>query len=108
MASVVLDGRELLTPAGFHQAFRAALGFPDFYGNNMDAWIDCMSGLREGDGMTRITLEATEQLEIIVKNAGILRKSAPAMLESLQQCVAEVNLRCQESGQANMLLLHLR
>jgi hypothetical protein len=108
MAAAALDGRELLTPTGFHRASRAAFGFPDFYGNNFDAWIDCMSGLRNGDGMTRFTLAADEMLDIIVSNAGILQKSAPDLLESLQQCVAEVNLRCEEAGQPPMLSLQLR
>jgi Barstar (barnase inhibitor) len=27
----------------FHDTFAQALGFPDFYGRNMDAWIDCLT-----------------------------------------------------------------
>jgi hypothetical protein len=29
----------------FHSVFKQALGFPDFYGRNMDAWNDCMTYL---------------------------------------------------------------
>jgi len=29
--------------ASFHDVFMHTLGFPDFYGRNMDAWIDCMT-----------------------------------------------------------------
>lgn len=29
----------------FHDVFQRTLGFPDFYGRNMDAWIDCMTSL---------------------------------------------------------------
>lgn len=108
MASAVLEARELLTAEGFHRASRAAFGFPDFYGNNLDAWIDCMSGLRDGDGMTRFTLAAGEKLDITINNASILQQTAPDVLDALRQCVAEVNQRCQEAGQAPVLMLHLR
>ena len=27
----------------FHHVFKQTLGFPGFYGRNMDAWIDCMT-----------------------------------------------------------------
>jgi RNAse (barnase) inhibitor barstar len=31
----------------FHAEFRRVFGFPEFYGHNMDAWIDCMTSLDE-------------------------------------------------------------
>jgi RNAse (barnase) inhibitor barstar len=34
----------------FHDTFAVALGFPDFYGRNMNAWVDCLT--YEDDGMT--------------------------------------------------------
>jgi hypothetical protein len=39
----------------FHDTFAQALGFPDFYGRNMDAWIDCLTYADEDDGMRAIT-----------------------------------------------------
>ena len=35
----------------FHDVFAATLGFPDFYGRNMDAWLDCLTYRDEDDGM---------------------------------------------------------
>lgn len=40
---VKLDGRKMIE--SFHEYFAETFGFPDFYGKNMDAWIDCMSDL---------------------------------------------------------------
>jgi RNAse (barnase) inhibitor barstar len=41
----------------FHDVFSAALGFPSFYGRNMDSWIDCMtSGDAAADGLTTVTI----------------------------------------------------
>ena len=48
-----------------HKAFKDKLGFPDFYGMNWDALIDCLSCLREPTyGMTTVALENDEVLLI--------------------------------------------
>ncbi|HVL77263.1 MAG TPA: barstar family protein [Noviherbaspirillum sp.] len=104
---VRLDGRQLLTWPAFHQVCRAAFGFPDFYGANMDAWIDCMSGLRDDDGMTRFSLGPEETLEIEVVHGDALRRQAPAILEALEECVEEVNVRCAEAGEPPVLALRV-
>ena len=39
----------------FHNTFAEGLGFPDFYGRNMDAWIDCLIYADEDDGMRNVT-----------------------------------------------------
>ncbi|WP_151448412.1 barstar family protein [Lacisediminimonas profundi] len=108
MASADLDGRKLVTREGFHRTCREAFGFPEFYGNNLSAWIDCMSGLRDDDGMSRFVLGPDEVLHIVVSHAGVLKKSAPEVLKLLEQGVEEVNLRCEEAGQLPMLALDLR
>lgn len=108
MPSVRLDGREIMSWAGFHAQCKAAFGFPDFYGRNMDAWIDCLSGLRADDGMSSFSLGPDDVLEIEVLHADILRKSAPAILAALEECVAEVNGRYAECGEKPALGLLLR
>ncbi|WP_306016584.1 barstar family protein [Oceanicaulis sp. MMSF_3324] len=35
---------ELRDWASFHEACAKKFGFPDYYGRNRDAWIDCMRG----------------------------------------------------------------
>lgn len=108
MPVATLNGRTLTTWDGFHRASREAFGFPDFYGNNLSAWIDCMSGLRDDDQMTRFHLEDDAVLEIVVDWSGTLAKAAPEILRALQECVAEVNLRCAEAGQSPVLTLRLQ
>jgi RNAse (barnase) inhibitor barstar len=43
MKTVANSASAIDGPASFHEAFASALGFPSWYGRNMDAWIDCMS-----------------------------------------------------------------
>ena len=52
---VKLDTARIADWDSFHDVCAQALGFPGFYGRNMNAWIDCMTSLDEPrDGMTRV------------------------------------------------------
>jgi len=108
MPAVRLDGSEITDWNAFHTACRTAFGFPDFYGCNMDAWIDCLSSLREDDGMSRFRLEGDDMLCIEVLHTDALRQQAPAILAALEDCTAEVNERYAESGEKPALALLLR
>jgi len=108
MPTVRLDGRAIGDLPAFHDACRIAFGFPDFYGRNMDAWIDCLSGLRDDDGMSAFALGADDVLEIELLHAPALRRSAPAIFAALQDGIAEVNQRCAEQGEKPALTLVLR
>ena len=64
MAHTQLDGAALTDWTAFHALSKAAFGFPDFYGNNLDAWIDCLSYLRDDDAMSSFRLQPDEVLTI--------------------------------------------
>jgi RNAse (barnase) inhibitor barstar len=108
MPTVQLDGRKILDWQGFHAECKAVFGFPDFYGQNMDAWIDCLSGLRDDDGMSRFVLRPDEILHIEVTHSDALQRQAPQILAALEECIDEVNQRHVDFGQkpALNLILH--
>ena len=95
MASVSLDSRKLTNVHAFHRECELAFGLPDFWGRNLSALIDCLSGVRDNDGMSRFTLAADEVLDIELSDASIVNREALAMLEHV---VDEVNLRHIEKG----------
>lgn len=107
MAGVRLDGAAIADWPTFHQACKTAFGFPDFYGGNMDAWVDCMSYLRDDDGMTRFKLQENEVLTITITNAGALRAAAPEILDDLQFCIEAINDRYTDYGEKPALALEL-
>ncbi len=107
MASATLDTTTIVDWETFHAACREAFGFPDFYGRNMDAWIDCLTYLDEGDGMSRFTLAAGETLCIEVRDAESFGDRMPEQALALMTATAAVNQRYIEGGKPPMLMLLL-
>ena len=108
MASAELNGSVIAGWDSFHDESKRAFGFPDFYANTMDAWVDCMSYLRDEDGMTRFRLKPNEVLEIVVKDSAAMHEQAPDLLEELTFCVAGINERYEDYGEKPALALVLK
>ena len=47
MSICVLDGREIKDKEMLHNKLAVSLGFPDWYGKNLDAFYDCLTDLQE-------------------------------------------------------------
>ena len=107
MADVRIDGRKIRDWQTFHDACARAFGFPDVYGRNMNAWIDCLTYVREGDGMSRFELGSTDVLRIEVEGAEAFSKQAPEVFVAFLECTAVVNRRHRESGEIPALHLVL-
>ncbi|MBC7455384.1 MAG: barstar family protein [Massilia sp.] len=108
MASAELNGALILDADTFHAECKKVFGFPDYCGNTMDAWVDCLSYLRDEDGMTKFRLKPNEVLEIVVKDAAALRERAPDLLEEVTFCVAGINERYEDYGEKPALVLVLK
>ncbi len=108
MASVELNGDAIVDTDSFHAECKRAFGFPEYYANTMDAWVDCLSYLRDDDGMTRFKLKPAEVLEIVVLKAPLLREKAPDLLDEMTFCVAGINERYDDYGEKPALKLTLR
>ena len=107
MITMRLDGTLIDGWPAFHRESRRTFGFPDFYGNNMDAWIDCLSTLRDPDdaGMTGFRLQPDETARIEVVNSAALRRRHPDIVEALEDGVAFCNDNYREVGEPPALEL---
>jgi len=108
MATAELNGAAITDFASFHAACKATLGFPDTYANSMDAWVDCLSYLRDEDGMSKFRLKPNEVLEIVIKDADAMKAAVPDILEEVTYCVAGINERYDDYGEKPALKLTLR
>lgn len=77
----------------FHEASRTAFGFPDFYGMNNNAWIDCLSYLDDGDGMSTIVLGRDEVLDVLLEGYDDFAEKHPEMALAITRLFAFVNQR---------------
>jgi len=96
---VRLDTRRIVDKSSFHATFADLMGFPDFYGANMDAWIDCMSSFRDGEAnITQVHLGSDERLLIEVTDTEGFRARLPDVFNDLVKCTASVNRRYVDMG----------
>jgi len=90
----------------FHKEFKEVFGFPEFYGNNMSAWVDCMTDLDDSDsGMTSVTVAVGEILVIELENVESFKTRCKQLYDELIESVAFVNYRRIEQGQEPILTL---
>ena len=108
MATAILDGKAITDEASFHAQCMQAFGFPEFYANSMDAWVDCLSYLRDEDGMSKFRLKPNEVLEIVLQDAESMKAQAPDLLEEVTFCVAGINERYEDYGEKPALKLTLK
>jgi hypothetical protein len=101
------DGARIDGWDAFHDQSAAVFGFPDFYGRNMNAWIDCLIYVREGDGMSRFTLGPEAPLVVEVANSQVFRERAPEIFTAFLDGVTFVNNEQRAAGETPALQLLL-
>jgi RNAse (barnase) inhibitor barstar len=106
MPLVQIDTRQIRDWDTFHDVFAEAFGFPEFYGRNMNAWIDCMGYLDdESAGMTEVHVQPGDVLTLALDHIDDLAARCPEMYEAIVECAAFVNWRRIESGLPGLLAL---
>jgi barstar (barnase inhibitor) len=105
MARVIIKTETIQDWATFHEEFKQAMDFPDFYGANMNAWIDCLSYLYDGDGMSRFDLAPDEMLQIEIQASEEFKSRLPEIFEALIDSTAFVNMRYTDRGESPALSL---
>ncbi len=98
MPVIEIPTDEITDWESFHDVFAAVLGFPDFYGRNMNAWIDCLTYADEDDGMRSFTVEPADILTLRLSNATAFAARCPEQYDALVECSAFVNWRRIEPG----------
>ncbi len=99
MKIIKIDTRKIIDWETFHDVFKEIFGFPDFYGRNMDAWIDCMASLdAPEDEMTKVNIDKNETLVLHLGYIDEFVKRCPEQYAAIVECSAFVNYRRIERG----------
>ena len=106
MTIVRINGDRIKDWDSFHDEFATALGFPDFYGRNMDAWIDCLTYVNEPSaGMTKVHVPEGLVLTLQIDDVDVFAHRCPEQYAALIESTAFVNWRRLEVGQDAVLAL---
>lgn len=104
--NVLIEAERISDWDSFHDTFAETLGFPGFYGRNMNAWIDCMTSLDDPDAsMTSTHVTRGDVLVLCVSAAEALKRRCPEIYAALVECSAFVNYRRIEKGEPAVLAL---
>ena len=95
MKKVKIDINRIKDWDSFHDLFAQLFEFPEYYGRNMDAWIDCMD-------------EFTEELTLIdLGDCRTLKKTNSEIIDAINECSAFVNYRRIEANQNPVLIISM-
>src|SRR5215469_11650280 len=107
MTVATRPGAEIRDWDSFHTVSARELGFPAFYGRNMNAFVDCLTYLDQADGMSRFSLLPGEILELRVVDSATFRQSAPEVAAAFVDAITSINRRYSDRGKAEVIRLVL-
>jgi RNAse (barnase) inhibitor barstar len=106
MPTVKIPTRRIIDWASFHDVFSEVMGFPSFYGRNMNAWIDCMTSLDcPADSLSKIHCIPPDTVVLHLEEVEDFRSRCPKMYEAIIESSAFVNYRKLEVGEPAVLAL---
>ena len=110
MPIVQIPTKQITGWASFHDTFARTLGFPDYYGRNMNAWIDCLTYADEDLGMVSPDLVAGDGDVLTLQLADVsdFAERCPEQYNSVIECAAFVNWRRIETGGRPLIALSFR
>lgn len=99
-----IDARRLTDSDSLHAALTEAFGFPDEYGKNLDALVDCLTHLdNPRTAMSRVQVYPGQVALLVLDHVSAKNKQQAAQVKSLVDAVAFVNWRRLEKGQPPVL-----
>jgi hypothetical protein len=103
---VRIDTRRILNWDTFHNIFAETFGFPDYYGRNMNAWIDCMTYLNDPKvSDTSLKAAPGEVVVLQLDNVDDLYERCPEIYSAIIESAAFINWRQTQVGDGPVLAL---
>jgi RNAse (barnase) inhibitor barstar len=100
---VEIPTNDIVDWESFHIVFKEALAFPDFYGRNGDAFIDCLT--YDDDGMSIVLPPPGGLLAIKLKDCVDFFGRCTTQFEALVAWIAAVNDRRMETGDSLVAII---
>jgi Barstar (barnase inhibitor) len=108
VATFIFATERIVDWHSFHYESAKLFGFPEFYGQNMNAWIDCLTNLADDNGMNSISpLIHDENLVLHVPEFQVFSNRVPEVCSALLECSAFLNQRYIEASEKHRFVLIL-
>jgi hypothetical protein len=102
---IAIDCSKILDWPSFHSEFATAFGFPEFYGKNMNAWIDCMTSLdAPEDGMSAFHCLRGSVMTLELQNVERFKEQFPHLYSTVIEYSAFVNYRRLKLGEPAVIV----
>lgn len=95
MKYIKINSENIVDWESFHNVFSKTFSFPNYYGRNMDAWIDCMDEF------------ATELTLIDLGDCRELKSKKPEIINAINECSAFINFRRIEANEKPVLIISM-
>lgn len=105
MIEVAIDTRSITGWREFHAEFASKFGFPAYYGENLNAWIDCMSYLADEANDSSFSIQPGQTLCMVLPACDAWASMQPEIFKALTDCVAFVNRRYAENGDGTQIVV---
>jgi RNAse (barnase) inhibitor barstar len=107
IVEIRLDASKFLSWKTFHSYFQRKFGFPDFYGKNINAWIDCMGDLDKPEyGMVKnISIRKGQCVVFKINNIDDLKSQAHDIYMVIIECSASINSERMRNGELPLIFL---
>jgi hypothetical protein len=94
MTLVKLDTRRITDWETFHDVFADIFCFPEFYGRNLDAWIDCMTCLDDVTaGRSSVHTPPGDLIALQLEHVDSFAERCPDQYAAIIECSSFVNWR---------------
>jgi hypothetical protein len=92
MRVVAIPTDQILDWPSFHDVFAKAMGFPRFYGRNLDAFVDCMRSLdTPNDGLSSVKVESGGLVTLDLGAGQAFRERCPDQYAAVVEISAWIN-----------------
>lgn len=106
-ARIQLGTKNIHDAQSFHEICKTAFGFPEIYGKNFDAMLDCFISALDEERMTNISLSDGRGIEIEILDFKDFAERLPEVCSQFLKLIAEVNLACRKDNRFEQIHLIL-
>jgi RNAse (barnase) inhibitor barstar len=95
---IIIEGEAFLFKERLHDEFASKLGFPKWYGRNLDALLDCLSSIDDPSSNLCANWETRPDQSMVLQVRGVALALNAELFRAFIQIVSDANCRLREGS----------